>query len=75
MFALKIYKDGVKVFTKTTRTGLVVNEATLEIESGADEFAGMEYVLFDIKNQKELRGGVIDKYPADEIIPDGVNRF
>lgn len=74
MFALKIFKNGERIFTITTRTGLVINEATLEIESDVSAYSGMDYVLFDIVGQKEIRKGVIDKNEPEEV-PPGVNRY
>jgi len=43
----------------TTRTGLKINEATLEPENISKTLQGKAFILFDVDEQKEVKSGTL----------------
>ena len=45
--------------TLTTRSGLKINEATLEPENISKSLEGKAFILFDVDEQKEVKSGTL----------------
>ena len=45
--------------TLTTRSGLKINEATLEPENISKTLEGKAFILFDVDEQKEVKNGTL----------------
>jgi hypothetical protein len=60
MFALRVLTTGNKqLLCLTTRTGLVVDENSLEIKNDLSQYLGDTYNLYSFKDKKVVAEGII----------------